>query len=276
MVLGDSWVVEGEEDGRHSTEDSEHEEESGAAPARVDGRRQTARNKSRSPDPEFIMPSLGGTNMDGSWLASRQGGRASRHPERGDYDYDVSEPVKRRNPKVMAASPRSTRPQRSSQRHVKKASEAVGGESSINHFTQASLDILGSIVGWVFDVLGMGFGKSKSGLSYVLAILIPIGVVWLLTTLFFNSIYSALSPICLLPGSSLLNLPFCPPPGSASHASRPSPPVEFEQLMVVQSKFEDVLENSAGSVSLPLDMKRGEASIRDLRQLVRYSSLHSK
>jgi hypothetical protein len=46
--------------------------------------------------------------------------------------------------------------------------------------------------------------------------------------------------------------------------------------MTVQSKFEEVLEESAGGVSLPLDMKRGEASIRDLRQLVRFSQLHSK
>jgi hypothetical protein len=54
------------------------------------------------------------------------------------------------------------------------------------------------------------------------------------------------------------------------------PPVEFDQLMTVQSKFEEVLEESAGGVSLPMDMKRGEASIRDLRQLVRYSQLHAK
>ena len=52
--------------------------------------------------------------------------------------------------------------------------------------------------------------------------------------------------------------------------------MEFDQLMTVQSKFEEVLEESAGGVSLPLDMKRGEASVRDLRQLVRYSQLHSK
>jgi hypothetical protein len=52
--------------------------------------------------------------------------------------------------------------------------------------------------------------------------------------------------------------------------------VEFDRLMTVQNKFEEVLEESAGSVSLPMDMKRGEASIRDLRQLVRYSQLNSK
>lgn len=46
--------------------------------------------------------------------------------------------------------------------------------------------------------------------------------------------------------------------------------------MKVQAKFEEVLESSADSVALPLDMKRGEASIRDLRQLVRYSSLRAK
>ena len=44
----------------------------------------------------------------------------------------------------------------------------------------------------------------------------------------------------------------------------------------VLGDFEEVLEASAGGVSLPLDMKRGETSIRDLRTVVRHSSLHSK
>lgn len=55
-----------------------------------------------------------------------------------------------------------------------------------------------------------------------------------------------------------------------------SAPVEFEQLMTVQSRFEELLEQSASSVSLPLDMKRSETSIRDLRQIVRHSQLQSR
>ena len=87
--------------------------------------------------------------------------------------------------------------------------------------------------------------------------------------------YASLSPICRIPGASLLNLPFCPV-HRVDTSNGPPPPVEFDKLMTVQSKFEEVLEESAGGISLPSDMKRGEASIRDLRQLVRYSQLLSK
>ncbi len=46
--------------------------------------------------------------------------------------------------------------------------------------------------------------------------------------------------------------------------------------MNLQGKFEEVLDESTTGVSLPMDMKRGESSIRDLRQLVRYSALPSR
>ncbi len=53
-------------------------------------------------------------------------------------------------------------------------------------------------------------------------------------------------------------------------------PVEFDGLMDVQDHFEQVLEKSARGVSLPMEMKRSEQSIRDLRTIVRYSNLQSK
>ena len=137
-----------------------------------------------------------------------------------------------------------------------------------------------SSLGWVLDVVGMGFDRAKGGLSYILALCIPLVALWLLfhmlTRTITSSLSSSLSPICRIPGTQFLDLPFCPPRDQVRRAPGPGAPVEFDQLMVVQSKFEEVLEQSAGSVSLPLDMKRGEASIRDLRQRVRYSSLQSK
>jgi len=115
----------------------------------------------------------------------------------------------------------------------------------------------------------------KKPLSYFLAVWLLFGIAVIVRNLVTNSIYASMSPLCRIPGASLLSLPFCPVHRvDTSHGS--PPPVEFNDLMAVQSKFEEVLEESAGGVSLPLDMKRGEASIRDLRQLVRYSQLHSK
>uniref|UniRef100_A0A0D2XAZ1 Uncharacterized protein n=1 Tax=Fusarium oxysporum (strain Fo5176) TaxID=660025 RepID=A0A0D2XAZ1_FUSOF len=53
-------------------------------------------------------------------------------------------------------------------------------------------------------------------------------------------------------------------------------PVEFDDLMNVQSKFEQVLEKSSDGVSLPFEMKRSETAIRDLRSLVRHSDLQAR
>ncbi|KAL8923822.1 MAG: hypothetical protein Q9208_004383 [Pyrenodesmia sp. 3 TL-2023] len=65
-------------------------------------------------------------------------------------------------------------------------------------------------------------------------------------------------------------------PAGQYTSDRGSPPVEFEELINVQSQFESILEESAGGVSLPLDMKRSETSLRDLRTIIRYSSLPSR
>lgn len=87
-----------------------------------------------------------------------------------------------------------------------------------------------------------------------------------------TSFLKALSPICRLPGSSLLNLPFCE---TAKYTGAVAP-VEFDKLVSAQAAFEDVLTTSAGGASLPLDMKRSEASIRDLKHVVQYSTLPSR
>ena len=132
------------------------------------------------------------------------------------------------------------------------------------------------ILSFVYDVLSSALHKVKTPISYGLAIYLLLGLSVLLRNLLTSSIYTALSPICRFPGASLLNLPICAPSSSRSYKGANPPPVEFDQLMNVQSKYEAILEASAGGVSLPLDMKRGEASVRDLRQVVRYSQLSSR
>ncbi|KAG5913443.1 hypothetical protein E4U42_001151 [Claviceps africana] len=94
-----------------------------------------------------------------------------------------------------------------------------------------------------------------------------------------RSVSSALSPVCRLPGLSLLRLPFCPPGGAGPFGDAGAgtgPSVEFDDLMGVQSKFEQVLEHSAEGVSLPLEMKRSELAVRDLRSLVRHSDIQAR
>ncbi|KAF2216051.1 hypothetical protein CERZMDRAFT_120146 [Cercospora zeae-maydis SCOH1-5] len=85
-----------------------------------------------------------------------------------------------------------------------------------------------------------------------------------------NTINNALTPICRLPFTG--GLSFCP----TSNAPELKGQAEFGQLMQAQNAFEDVLRSSSVGANLPADMKRSEASIRDLKHVVQYSSLPSK
>lgn len=136
--------------------------------------------------------------------------------------------------------------------------------------------LIQSIFRWTYDILAKTLRLLKTPISYAIAGYICLGLIILLRNILTSSVYSALSPVCRIPGSSFLRLPMCKPPTTMNYKGEEVPPVHFDQLMNVQSKFEEVLEQSAGGVSLPLDMKRGEASIRDLRQVVRFSNLPSK
>lgn len=126
----------------------------------------------------------------------------------------------------------------------------------------------------VLDILATAIRILKTPLSFLLAIWFLFGIGIFLRNLITSSIYTSLSPICRIPGAGLLNLPFCP--DGAKWGAADDANVEFDSLMNLQGKFEDVLDETSNSIGLPMEMKRGEASIRDLRQLVRYSNLHSK
>lgn len=120
-------------------------------------------------------------------------------------------------------------------------------------------------------------GILKPFLSLILAVWFVLGFLIFLRNLLTSSVYSALSPVCRIPGTYLLNLPMCHKTISRHQYSEgEEPPVEFDRLIRVQTEFEAILEESAGSVTLPLDMKRFETSLRDLRTILRYSNLPSK
>lgn len=263
--------MEGEEDEPESPDYSPKDEEEEASPPRHALRRPT-RTSNRSPEPGLVMPSL-----DTSWAGSSS--RSTRPTRSAEKD------ARRRN-----SARRGTNDQGPVRALGTKAGDSklftAGPGSKHTPSTkgssdpfQDSLDIViqhGAIMAsWTRDVVGGAFRVMKTPISYFLAIWLLFGLLIILRTLVTNSVYASLSPACRIPGASLLNLPFCPV-HQVDTSNGPPPPVEFDQLMQVQAQFEEVLEESAGGVSLPMDMKRGEASIRDLRQLVRYSQLQSK
>lgn len=259
LKLGDSWVVEGEEENVEDptkSSDPDFIDEPPSPPKSV--RRRPAKTKSLAIEPQLKMPTLDSNSLDGSWVESSRPARSSR-----------------------TSRPQEVR--RRSARHAESSSPELPVERKpsrpIPHKPQPTQDMLevimdhaGAMLSWSMDVLGRALRILKTPISYALAIWLLFGIAVVVRNLITTSIYASLSPICRIPGTSLLSLPFCP--GSGDHEHVPS--VEFDQLMTVQNKFEEVLEESAGGVSLPMDMKRGEASIRDLRQLVKYSHVHSK
>lgn len=258
--LGDSWVVQSEEEGgidscyssdspeptsrRHSSRDSESQSISvSQSVGRPRRRPSEAETKARS-EPEFIMPSF--------------------HDE---LPSPRPSPVKRKyvGTKAPMQSRREDVPDRV--RTLQKQEYTVLDSFII--FVQPIFD-------WLVDVLGGALHLLKTPISYAIAIYLIFGCMILLRNLLTSSIYSALSPVCRIPGSSFLNLDMCKSPALIKHGVDDVPPVEFDQLMSVQSKWEDVMKGTATSVSLPRDMKNTEASIRDLKTVVSYSRLRSK
>jgi hypothetical protein len=79
---------------------------------------------------------------------------------------------------------------------------------------------------------------------------------------------AVLGPVCAIPGSSYLI--------SACATTGPTPTANFEELIDVQGRFEDILDASKDSSALPATIKNSELAIRDLRTLVRYSRLPSR
>jgi hypothetical protein len=267
LQLGNSWVVEGEDDSpeERTKDDDPHFQEPSPKPKSA-SQRETRKN-TRSPEPELIMPSLDAGSMDGSW-ADTTG--ANVRPSRGSRGAERPRETRVRRSRYTESSSSPETPVPAKPPKKPNPRSPKEGQDTL----QAVVDQLEAMLFWSLDVLGRALLMLKTPISCLLAIWMLFGLGIIARNLITTSIYASLSPICRIPGTSLLNLPFC----LGRYGSDPEdiPPVEFDQLMTVQSKFEEVLKESAGSVSLPMDMKRGEASIRDLRQLVKYSQIHSK
>ncbi|KAI9837092.1 MAG: hypothetical protein M1819_000743 [Sarea resinae] len=269
--LGDSWVVENNSEDEEDDDDELTPEEH-VYPAQQDlkveedifdppiqpksPRRKAARARSRpSTEPDLIMPSLQEANLDGSWLGAGSMSSANR-----------AQPAKRRAPRQTPS--REAEGSKRTRRTTAPAREAEDSRSS--SVIEVFLAITGSL--WIvirhsLDVLGDAVKWAKKPLAVLLSLFLIVWLSYMFMNMAFNHFKSQLSIFCYIPG--IAQTPLC-------SAVKKTGPVEFDRLMEVQSQFEVVLEDSTEGIDLPLDMKRGEASIRDLRQLVRFSNLHSK
>lgn len=268
--MEDSWVVEdkgnesiswdeasatsvSEEDPPTATTDTDSQ----TTPKRTQEPAHHSRPANTAPaEPQFIMPTMSTSTPTAQRLV-----RQRKPPV----------PSRTGQPRQQGATSTAARP---STRHQ---SDTPREETSV---ADQVLNIMSHVAEWIFDILGQTLKTLKKPISWLLAAYLFAGILMLVQNLLTTSIYTALSPICRIPGISLLHLPICHYASSNADAptlsSGTSAPVEFDALMQTQSHFEEILSESAAGITLPLDMKRSETSIRDLRQIVRFSQLSSR
>lgn len=220
--------------------------------------RHTSMDKDRTPVPDFFMPTVEVNSEQGS---SRRSSR-STHPIMNESRF-----VKRRgNRRDSDSTARQSQYQQD---------ELPPRPSLAERFTSSVPGFLFDLASWNIGILRMALRFAQWPLAILLAIYLIIGAFIMAKDMIISSVSAPLAPICWIPGVSLVNLPFCPK-DSRSGVRDGSSVVEFDELMNVQAQFEKVLEESAQGVSLPMDMKRSEASVRDLRTMVKYSELPTR
>lgn len=265
-------MVEGDDD------DQDYDPEDDANISVISSNGQPTQNINRSPEPQFVMPPLDNDTLEASWAEAssrntlNRGGPRSVEARRRSSRLGVDEGG---SPHKRYAHRSKARKEASSKEHGRSIDSRSREASDYQNVFDVIVEYATSILSWAIEVLGGALRVLKTPISYFLAIWLLFGIGVIVRNLVTTSIYASLSPVCRVPGVSVLNLPFCPTYRVDTRHGDPSN-VEFDQLMEVQSKFEEVLQDTAGNVALPMDMKRGEASIRDLRQIVRYSQLRSK
>ena len=244
------------------------------------------------PEPAASQPSR--THSTASQAASSQGSigdfiaRADddhvlkRTPFRPSVPPRFEEPQLRMPTVETQSNPRRRRPgPREEQRgHVHFTEERHPKDTWLSAAGNAGGDFVLETAKFAIDIVVNAIKWTKKPLSILLALYMLLGLWTVVSNMVTRSVLVSLQPLCRVPGAGLLNMPFCErwradPPPFSSDATDPSR-VEFDDLMGVQSQFEQVLERSVDGVGLPLEMRRSETSVRDLRTLVRYSELPHK
>lgn len=215
----------------------------------------------RSPEPQFYMPLV-------EVESPRRDSTVSGTTIRGS---PPSLPGLRRRQLTSSAEP-VNKGQRGT--HIQPQ---VRQDGFFERVSDALPGTLYDVLAWILGVIRFAFRFAQKPIAIILALYLIVALLIPFQNAATRSLYSALSPVCRLPGASYLDLPFCEDIMAWEGKVQPGgKPVEFDGLMDVQDQFEQVLEKSAHGISLPMEMKRSEASIRDLRTMVRYSTLPSR
>ncbi|KAK2063795.1 hypothetical protein LY76DRAFT_588107 [Colletotrichum caudatum] len=276
QIPSQSFSISGSQESHHSVQDFMNKADDERVILRSPFQPTVRRDPNRSPDPEFVMPSMCFSTTPGGSTSPRQGsGRSSRTIRPGDDPYQQQDVRRRAIRQASTGSPVKVRRGDPSRGRGYYDNAAEEQRTVTERLSESLPGALFNILAWVFNVIGMALSYVQKPLALCLAIWLFFGASIMLQNLVTKSITTSLSPLCRIPGAAYLDLPFCPSFASSTGDGQDSRSsnVEFDDLMNVQSQFEQVLERSADGVSLPMEMKRSESSIRDLRTMVRYSEL---
>lgn len=210
--------------------------------------------RSEQTEPTFIMPKLE------SSLHSPNASPSRRSQVR-------SQNVRNRTPHLRASD-------RSSTSYAPVTSSRAQPTSAPTERQQSPLGLIyGNVLSPLVRYLAGVFGHAMGNLQPFFGLALAIGVLVLGIQFAIGSARSsltmALSPVCLIPGSSYL-VPFC------ATTTHDDPRVDFEGLLNAQSGLEDILDAAKDTSTLPSTIKDSELAIRDLRGLVRHSHLPSR
>ncbi|KAK4101603.1 hypothetical protein N658DRAFT_470696 [Parathielavia hyrcaniae] len=232
--------------------------------------RQISRDEARTrpSEPEFYMPRVDVESPRRPSTRSSATARASDPPP------PPTPPRLRRRRGEAAGSPAKDR--------RFEGSETQHSEEPASFTGRLSASLPGALfdaLSWVAGLAALAFRYAQTPLAILLSLYIAFGGVIVLHNLATRPLFTALTPVCRIPGVSWLDLPFCPDHGlkkAEGEERQGQGQVKFDNLMDVQEQLGQVVEKSVQGVPLPIEIKRSETSIRDLRTLVRYSTVQSK
>ncbi|KAL6711115.1 hypothetical protein ACN47E_006990 [Coniothyrium glycines] len=223
-------------------------------------KRQQALARDARPEPSFFMPTMQ---------------HAYNNPPSGSPSKSSGSQVRERNARRSrlhnhsAVSEAGAQQRNSYQDSNEPEKEEVGPWHYLNLFWQ---HVIWPLSGHFIDILSYALRHFvKPVLGFALGVGILVLGIQFLGGLVRSSISNALiTPICMLPGSSYI-VTACVTSAMEGH-----PQANFEELIDVQGRFEDIVGASKDTSTLPSTIKNSELAIRDLRTLVRYSRLPSR
>lgn len=216
----------------------------------------------QSPEPAFIMPSLS-ASADGFNNASPL--QNPRFRPRGYRQTSTSNQTRRASMRTGSAPTGDRRPVRRSRSSQYEKKENVNPTHFLSLFWE---NLARPILGYIFDIFRIGMNGLKPIFGLAAPIIVLILALNIGSTYFKTSFQNAVAPLCALPFSGYV-VPFC-------KTIQPDQYADFEQLVAIQDSFEDILAKNRDSYALPVNMKKSQVAIRDLRIQVRFSNLPSK